>query len=87
MFVVQAKAVAEQLKQFDIKKVYISPFYRYTLCRRNMLLPAVLLSHQQKVLLKTSGTTSYQQRMLSAMDLPQLELPHTLDVVTRWHTC
>ncbi|DBA67607.1 hypothetical protein WJX79_004788 [Trebouxia sp. C0005] len=24
----QAKAVAEQLKQFDIKKVYISPFYR-----------------------------------------------------------
>ena len=63
VLVMQAKAVAEQLIQFDIKKVYISPFYRYFLCRHNMLMPAVLLRHQKKVLLKTSGTTSYQQRI------------------------
>ena len=59
----QAKAVAEQLKQFDIKKVYISPFYRYLLCRRNMLVPALLLWHHQKALLKAYGTTCYQQRI------------------------
>ncbi len=45
VLVTQAKAVAEQLKQFDIKKVYISPFYRYFLCICNMLVPAVLLWH------------------------------------------
>jgi hypothetical protein len=43
VLVSQAKAVAEQLKQFDIKRVFISPFYRYLLCRRNMPVPAVLL--------------------------------------------
>ena len=26
--VLQAKAVAEQLKEFDIKRVFVSPFYR-----------------------------------------------------------
>ncbi len=63
VLVTQAKAVAEQLKQFDIKRVYISPFYRYLLCRHNMLVPVVLLCHQQEVLIKASGTTCYQQQI------------------------
>ena len=45
VLVTQAKAVAEQLKQFDIKKVYISPFYRYSLCICNMLVLSVLLCY------------------------------------------
>ncbi len=80
VLVMQAKAVAEQLQQFDIKKVYISPFYRYTLCRRNMLVHAVLW-HQE------STAQSMWCHMLSTADLTQVESSHNLGVVTNWHAC
>lgn len=84
---VQAKAVAEHLKEYDIQRVYVSPFYRSALLPHSICLP-LCSTFLQPSSLFTGETELHEAWLLVLQDIFMYpSSPVSCEWYSTWLTC